>query len=209
MTAVKICGLNDAAGFDAAVEAGADYLGLNFFPASPRYLTPGAAAGLSARHAGGPPRVGLFVNPADADIEAALAAIKLDILQLYVPPARAAGLRARFGLPVWRAVGVATAADFPRSAEGADVLLIEPKPPAGATRPGGNAVSFDHTLIAGWNPPCPWVLAGGLTLENVTQAIRATRARIVDLSSGVERSRGVKDPAKIRAFVAACKATGL
>ena len=206
MTQIKICGVNDAAGFDAIVEIGADYVGFNFFPPSPRYVTPEDAASLSARHAGGPRRVGLFVNPAEADIEAALAAIRLDILQLYVAPARAAGLRARFGIPVWRAVGVAATADLPTGMAGADGLLIEAKAPKEATRPGGNARTFDWSLLSGWTPPGPWALAGGLDAGNVAAAIAATGAPVVDVSSGVELSKGKKDPALIRAFAAAVRA---
>jgi phosphoribosylanthranilate isomerase len=206
MIGVKICGLNDAAGFDAAVAAGADWVGFVFFPASPRAVTPAQAAALSARHAGGPKRVGLFVDPLDADIEAALAALPLDVLQLYVPPARAAELRGRFGRDVWRAVGVTTAAGLPQGGEGVDGYVVEPKPPPGATRPGGNAVSLDWPLLSGWRAPHPWLLAGGLTPDNVAGAIRASGAAAVDVSSGVERAKGVKDPAMIAAFVAAARA---
>jgi phosphoribosylanthranilate isomerase len=206
MIAVKICGLNDEAGFDAAVEAGADYVGLNFFPGSPRAVTPARAAALATRLlAGGPRLVGLFVDPADDEVAAVLGAVPLDILQPYVPPDRAAALRARFARPVWRPVGVAARADLPANCRGADALLIEARPPPGATRPGGNAVSLDWSLLAGWVAPCPWVLAGGLTPDNVAEAIRVTGATTVDVSSGVERSRGVKDPALIRAFVAAAR----
>ena len=205
MTHIKICGLTDDAGFDATISAAVDYVGFNFFPASPRFVSPVRAASLSARHAGGPLRVGLFVNPSEAEIEAVLAAMQLDILQLYTAPERAGALRARFALPVWRAVGVATAADLPADCGGADALLIETKPPAGATRPGGNAASFDWSILAGWSAPYPWALAGGLTPGNVAAAIRITHAAIVDVSSGVESSPGVKDPALIRDFAAAAR----
>ncbi len=206
MTAVKICGIASAEGFDAAVAAGADWLGFVFFPASPRAVTPAQAAALSARHAGGPRRVGLFVEPDDAAIAAALAEVPLDILQLYAPPDRAAAARARFGIPVWRAVVIVARADLPDRAAGIDGLVIEPKPPAGATRPGGNAIVLDWTLTEGWRAPAPWLLAGGLTVANVASAIAASGAPAVDVSSGVERSRGVKDAAMIAAFVAAAKA---
>ncbi len=206
MTKIKICGLNDAAGFDAAVAVGAEYIGLNFFPPSPRYVAPADAAALSARHPGGPLRVGLFVKPEDAEIAAVLAALQLDMLQLYVSAERARDIRARFGLPVWRAVGVTAAADLPDDPEGADGLLIEPKAPADASRPGGNAISMDWSLLDGWRAPCDWMLAGGLTPGNVAAAIRATGAPCVDVASGVERARGVKDPALIAAFAAAARA---
>ena len=209
MTRVKVCGIAGAEAFDAAVAAGADWIGFVFFPPSPRAVTPAQAAALSARHAGGPLRVGLFVDPADDVVASVLATVRLDALQLYVPPARAAALRARFGLPVWRAVGIATRADLPERAEGIDGLVIEPKPPPGATRPGGNAVALDWALTAGWRAPAPWLLAGGLTAGNVGPAIRASGAVAVDVSSGVERGPGVKDPALITAFVAAARsATG-
>ena len=205
MTKVKICGLNDEAGIDAAVGAGADYIGFSFFAASPRFVTPTRAAGLAARHVGGPRRVGLFVNPSEDDIAAVLDAVDLDILQLYTDAMRAAALRARFGRPVWRAVGVAVAADLPGDSGGADALLIESKPPPGANRPGGNATRFDWNLLAGWAAPLPWLLAGGLTPDNVAAAIHATAAPAVDVSSGVEISRGVKDVGLIRAFIAAAR----
>ncbi|HEY3847123.1 MAG TPA: phosphoribosylanthranilate isomerase [Acetobacteraceae bacterium] len=205
---VKICGINDAAAFDAAVAAGADYVGLVFFPPSPRYVTLVQAAALSARHPGGPLRVGLFVDPTDEAITAALDAVRLDILQVYgqvdVP-----GLRARFGMPVWRGVGVDTVADLPGDAGGADALLLEAKAPPTATRPGGNAVRFDWSVLRGWNAPAPWVLAGGLTPDNVAEAIRATGAGTVDVSSGVEQARGVKDAGLVRAFVANARGVAL
>jgi phosphoribosylanthranilate isomerase len=206
MTRLKICGVNDPVAFDTVVEEAVDWLGFVFFPPSPRALTPAQAAALSARHAGGPARVGLFVDATDDDIAAVLAAVKLDVLQVYTTPDRVAAIRARFGLPVWRAVGVATPDDLPRDAGAADALLIEAKPPKEATRPGGNATSFDWSLLVGWQAPCPWLLAGGLTPENVAQAIRVTGAQAVDVSSGVESTRGVKDPARIRAFIRAARA---
>lgn len=203
---VKICGINDAVGFDTVIDAGADWVGFVFFPPSPRYVAPEAAAALSARAPGGPPRVGLFVNPTADQIAATLDVMRLDILQLYGVIDDIAALRTRFGLPIWRAVGVDTAADLPTDSRGADRLLIEAKPPADATRPGGNAVSFDWTLLRGWKSPVPWVLAGGLTPANVAAAIRETGARAVDVSSGVEKAKGVKDPALIRAFIANARA---
>ena len=150
--------------------------------------------------------MGLFVDATDDDIATVLAAVKLDVLQLYGTPDRAAAIRARFGLPVWRTVGVATSDDLPRDAGAADALLIEAKPPKGATRPGGNATSFDWSLLVGWQAPCPWLLAGGLTPENVADAIQMTGAPAVDVSSGVESAPGVKDPARIRAFIRAARA---
>jgi phosphoribosylanthranilate isomerase len=108
---------------------------------------------------------------------------------------------------VWHPVGIATAANLPSSSSGADALLLEAKPPPDATRPGGNAARFDWSLLRGWNPPAPWILAGGLTPANVAEAIRVTGATAVDVSSGVENMRGVKDPALIRAFIANARAS--
>jgi len=197
---VKICGLNSEAAFDAAVAAGADWVGFVFFPPSPRFVTPARAAALSARLTGGPPRVGLFVDTTEAAIAEVLASVPLDILQVYgaVDPA---ALRARFGRTVWRAVGVSAAADLPRQMGGADALLLDAKPPKDATRPGGNASPFDWTIMRGWAAPGPWLLAGGLSVDNVAEAIRLTRPPAVDVSSGVESAPGVKDPDLIRAFV--------
>jgi phosphoribosylanthranilate isomerase len=202
---VKICGLTAAPGLDAAVAGGADWLGFNFFPPSPRYVAPEAAAALVAR-AGATPKVGLFVKPSDAEIEAVLAGVALDILQIYDAAPRAAAIRARFGLPVWLPLGVAARADLPGRIEGVDALLIEAKAPPGATRPGGNAVSFDWTILAGWQAPMPWLLAGGLDAGNVAEAIRASGASAVDVSSGVEREKGVKDPALVADFMRAARA---
>lgn len=207
MTRVKICGINDAVAFDTTIEAGADWIGFNFFPASPRYVTPQQAADLSARSPGGPRRVGLFVNPTSEAIAAALDAVRLDVLQLYGALDLAA-LRARFGLPVWRPVAIGSGRDLPVSAEGAERLLLEAKAPAGATRPGGNATSFDWSLLRGWTAPAPWILAGGLTVDNVAEAVRITGTAAVDVSSGVERTRGVKDPALILEFVANARRAG-
>ncbi len=205
MTRVKICGINDPAARDAARDAGADWLGFVFFPASPRAVTPALAATLTH---GAPSRVGLFVHPTDEAIATTLATVRLDVLQIYDGPERCAALRARFGVPVWRAVGVAEAADLPTEADGVDGFVIEAKPPEGATRPGGNAATFDWPILRGWRAPLPWMLAGGLTPGNVAEAIRGTGAPGVDVSSGVERERGKKDAGLIRAFLAAVRGAG-
>ncbi len=208
-TRVKICGINSADAMDAAVDAGADYVGFVFFPPSPRAVTPAQAAALSERRPGGPARVGLFVDPADDDIAAVLAEVALDILQIYGSPGRAAALRARFGVAAWAAVGVGSASDLPSTAPGVDGLLIEAKAPRDAAQPGGNAQLFDWSILHGWNAPAPWLLAGGLTSDNVAEAVRISGATAVDVSSGVERSRGVKDPALIRAFVKNARAKSI
>ncbi len=201
-TLVKICGINSPAAMDAVADAGADYLGFNFFPPSPRAVTPDEAAALSAYRPGGPARVGLFVDPTDDDVAAVLKSLKLDVLQVHDTPRRAAELRARFGVPVWAVAGVASAADLPTEMPGVDGLLLDAKAPPGAVLPGGNARVFDWSILQGWTAPAPWLLAGGLTPDNVTEAIRISGATAVDVASGVERGRGVKDAALIQAFVA-------
>ncbi len=208
---VKICGIKDAAGFDAAVAHGADLIGLVFFPASPRAVTPAEAGVLSARHAGGPGRVGLFVDPTDAAIAAVLDACPLDLIQLHgsEDAARCAALRARFGVPIMKAIGIAEASDLdvlPDFAPVVDRFLIDAKPPPGAALPGGNAAPFEWRLMAGRAVSKPWLLAGGLTPGNVAEAIRASGAPGVDVSSGVERTRGVKDPGLIAEFIRAARA---
>ena len=206
---VKICGINSAAAVDAAVAAGADWIGFVFFRRSPRAVTPAEAARLSAR-AGSErtatlQRVGLFVDPTEAEIAAVLDAVPLDTLQLYTGAERAAAIRSRFGLPVWRALGVAGRADLPNDLAGADALVIEAKAASDATRPGGNAQRLDWSLLRGWSAPGAWLLAGGLSPGNVVAAIVETGAPAVDVSSGVETVPGSKDPALIRAFIAAVR----
>ena len=190
----------------ASVAAGADWVGFVFFARSPRCVSPPQAAGLSARHPGGPKRVGLFVAPTDDEVEAVLAAMPLDVLQLNVPTDRAVELRRRFGVPVWRALGISARSELPNANGGADAVLIEAKPPPNSTRPGGNAVTLDWSILSGWQPGFDWLLAGGLTPANVANAIRVSGAPAVDVSSGVESSPGVKDAGLIRAFVAAARA---
>lgn len=202
---VKICGINSPDAFDAAADIAADWLGFVFFPRSPRYVTPTQAAALSGRRRGGPLRVGLFVEPTDAEIAAVLAAVRLDLLQLYANSARVRQVRETFGLPVWRAIGVTSSNTLPSVGEGEDALVIEAKPPEGATRPGGNGTALEWSLLAGWSGPGPWLLAGGLTPDNVVAAIAASGARAVDVSSGVERAQGVKDAGLIRRFAEAAR----
>lgn len=205
---VKICGLNDAAAYETAVEAGADYVGFVFFDRSPRYVTAAQAAAIRAVRPGGPPAVGLFVKPAPEDIAAVLETMPLDIFQIYDTPERAREIRARFGRPVWLACGISAQAELAaaeRAGAGLDGLMIESKPPAGATRPGGNATALDWSILSGWQPPLPWLLAGGLTPENVAAAITASGAQAVDVSSGVESAPGVKNPTRIREFIRASR----
>ncbi|MCX8135283.1 MAG: phosphoribosylanthranilate isomerase [Roseococcus sp.] len=207
---VKICGVNSAEALAWAAEAGADFVGFVFFPPSPRAVTPDQAAAISARHPGGPRRVGLFVDPDDATLAATLAAVPLDLIQLHgeETPERVAAVRARFGLPVMKALGIGGEADLAAIASHArvaDRLLLDARPPPGAALPGGNAAPFDWALARRVAIPVPWLLAGGLTPGNVAAALAASGAPGVDVSSGVERARGVKDAALIRAFIAAAR----
>ncbi len=196
MARVKICGINSQDALDAA--CGADWVGFNFYPPSPRFVTPAQAANL----VGGPLRVGLFVAPTNDDIAATLSIASLDILQVYADQRRTGEIRAKFGLPVWRAIGIATSDDLPTASENVDGFVIETKALPGAALPAGNGTPFDWSLLDGWTSPLPWLLAGGLDPANVRAAITESHAPAVDVSSGVERQRGIKDPALIRAFIA-------
>ncbi len=211
----KICGVNAPEAVRAAVAGGASHLGLNFYPPSPRAVTPAQAAALVADLPERPCRVGVFVDPDDAAIAAVLDALPLGMIQLHgqETPARAAEIRARFGRPVMKAIRVAEAADLDAAAAYAEVVdwfLFDARPPAGLTGalPGGNALSFDWRLLAGRRWPVPWMLSGGLDADNVARAVAATGARVVDVSSGVEDRRGHKSPALIAAFLAAVAAIG-
>lgn len=212
MVQVKICGINAEAALDAAAESGADFVGLVFYPPSPRAVTPERAAALIARAPAEPGKVGLFVDPDDQTLARTLAVARLDMLQLHgrETPARVRAVRARFGLPVMKAVKIACAADLDAAAAfetAADWLLFDGVPPADRpdALPGGNAARFDWSLLHGRRFARPWMLSGGLDPDNVAAAIRATGAPCVDVSSGVETRPGVKDPARIRTFVAAAK----
>lgn len=205
MTAqVKICGVRTPADLDAAADAEADWVGYVFFPPSPRAVTPAQAAALDS-HRRGPARVGLFVDPTDEEVARALNAVPLDAIQVHAASERAAALRTRFGVPVWHVAAIGGAGDLPAAAPGVDRLLLDAKPPPGATRPGGNAVPFDWAILQGWAAPASWLLAGGLTPDNVAAAIRVSGAQAVDVSSGVESTRGVKDASLVRAFVTAVR----
>ena len=207
---VKICGIKDMPALEAARHGGADMVGFVFFPPSPRAVTPAEAGLLARSYTDGPKRVGLFVDPDDATLAATLAEVTLDIVQLHgeESPARAGKIRARFGKPVMKALGIGSKADLARLADYADQVdyfLLDARPPPGSVLPGGNALAFDWSLMKGEHPPRPWLLAGGLTPANVAEAIAASGAPGVDVSSGVERARGVKDPAAIAAFITAAK----
>ncbi|WP_347266747.1 phosphoribosylanthranilate isomerase [Paracoccus sp. (in: a-proteobacteria)] len=204
---VKICGLTEPLGLAAAVDAGARYLGFVFFAKSPRHVAPATAAALAAEVPAGVARTGLFVDPDDAALDAVLATVPLDLIQLHgsESPARVAEVKARTGLPVMKAVGVAQPQDLGALWDYglvADMLLIDAKPAPDAALPGGNGLAFDWRLLVGRQIIKPWLLAGGLTPENVHEAIRLTRAPGVDVSSGVESAPGSKDPERIRRFIA-------
>ena len=208
---VKICGMRSVADVEAVARAGAAYAGFNFFPKSPRYLAPPQAREVALAAPIGLAKVALTVNADDAQLDAICDAVPLDMLQLHgtESPERVAQVRAHYGLPVMKAVGVADEADLAALIEyslAADQILIDAKPPKDAVLPGGNGLTFDWRLIAGRRWPVPWMLAGGLTAENVAEAITLTGATQVDVSSGVESAPGVKDPAMIRDFVAAAHA---
>ncbi|WP_299874072.1 phosphoribosylanthranilate isomerase [uncultured Sulfitobacter sp.] len=208
---VKICGVTRPEDIAAVADAGGRYIGLNFFPKSPRYVAPAQAAALAAGTPAGICKVALVVNPTDAALDALVAEVPMDMIQLHgaETPARVAEIKARYGLPVMKAVAIGGPEDLAALdayAAVADQLLVDTKPPKGADLPGGNGLAFDWSLIAGRRWPVPWMLAGGLNAQTVAEAIRVTGARQVDLSSAVERAPGVKDAGLIAAF---CKAAGV
>lgn len=207
-TRAKICGVKTPADIDACARAGAAYLGFNFFAKSPRSVSFDQARELAVQVPVGMARVGLIVNMDDASIRSLTDLVPLDILQLHGGESveRVAEVKAMTGLPVMKVVGVATADDLPKLdqfSDVADMILVDAKAPKGAVLPGGNGVRFDWTLIAGREWSVPWMLAGGLTPENVAEAIAKTGARQVDVASGVESAPGQKDAAKIAAFIQA------
>lgn len=208
MAQVKICGVRRPRDIFAAADAGARYVGMVFFPPSPRAVSPSEAAELSNHVPVGVARVGLFVNPDDAQLTQTLAQVPLDIIQLHGAegPDRVAAVKNLTRLPVMKAVGLSGPADLPALTDYAlvaDMLLVDAKPSAEAGLPGGNGLAFDWRLLVGRRWLRPWMLAGGLTPQNVAEAIRLTGASAVDVSSGVETEPGVKDEGLIRAFVAA------
>ncbi|WP_171125790.1 MULTISPECIES: phosphoribosylanthranilate isomerase [unclassified Ruegeria] len=208
---VKICGLTAPDHVRAAAEAGARYLGFNFFLKSPRYVSPAQAAALMQAVPVGVAKVALVVNASDEELDSITGAAPFDMLQLHGSESvdRVREIKARYGLPVIKVIGVADAEDLAAIDEYSDVadqLLIDAKPPKNAVLPGGNGLAFDWRLLAGrkyWRKP--WMLAGGLNPDNVAEAIRMTGARQVDVASGVESAPGVKDPALISAFIKAAQ----
>ena len=208
---VKICGLATVDDVRACADAGANYMGLVFFQKSPRNITLPAARELALAAPLGLAKVALVGNPSDADLDAITGTVPLDMLQLHggETPERVAEVKARYGLPVMKAVGIADGDDLPKleSYFGvADQILVDAKPPKGGELPGGNGLSFDWRLIAGRRWPCPWMLAGGLTPENVAEAVKMTGAQQVDVSSGVEDAPGQKNAELIQKFVRSSRA---
>lgn len=203
---VKICGLRTAEDVAAAAAAGAGYVGFVFFEKSPRNVSVALARDLAIDVPVGVAKVALTVNADDAFLDELTAAVPLDFLQLHgkETPERVAEVRARYGLPVMKAVGVATAEDLAQLTAYetvADQILVDAKPAKGAALPGGNGIAFDWKLIAGRPWARPWMLAGGLNAQNVAEAIRLTGARQIDVSSGVETAPGIKDQQMIADFV--------
>jgi len=210
---VKLCGLTCAADVAAANNVSAEYVGFVFVQKSPRWVTPAQAAPLAAAVAPGTIKVGLMVNPTDAELDDILAHVPLDMIQLHGGETadRVAEVKARTGLPVMKAVGIATAADVvtARTFETVvDQLLLDAKP-ASEEMPGGNGVAFDWRLLDGQEFAVPWMLAGGLAPHNVAQAVQLTGATMVDVSSGIEAAPGQKDAGKIEAFARAARAASI
>jgi len=209
---VKICGLSTQDTLDAALAAGADMVGLVFFPRSPRNVSLEMAAALASRAAGRATVVALTVDADDAALDAIRATVRPDLWQLHgaETPERVAAVRTRTGLPVMKALGIADAGDLAAIDPYllvADRLLFDAKPPKGGALPGGNGVAFDWSLLAGLDLPRPAMLSGGLDASSVARALAITGLPGVDVSSGVERAPGDKDPARMAAFVAAARGT--
>ncbi len=208
---VKICGLKTPEALDVALESDADLVGFVFFAPSPRHLGLAAARALGGRVKGRAGKVALTVDADDQTLAAVVEALKPDMLQLHgvETPERVAAVRARFGLPVMKAIPVAERKDLARIdlyKKVADRLIFDARAPQDATRPGGLGTPFDWALLKGVDPGIPFMLSGGLHADNVIEALRVTRAPGVDVSSGVERAPGEKDADKIRDFIRAARA---
>jgi phosphoribosylanthranilate isomerase len=213
MTEIKICGLREAETLDAALEAGADYIGLVFFKPSPRNIAVAEATVLADRARGRARVVALVVDPAEAALAEIAATVRPDVVQFHgsESPDFIAAFRTGFSGEVWKAVLVESAADVEAAraySSAVDRILFDARPPREATRPGGNGESFDWTILSGLDLGKPFVLSGGLNPDNVVEAVQIAGPGVVDVSSGVERATGIKDPAKIRAFVDAVRGAG-
>ena len=208
--AIKICGISTVEALDAAIEARANYVGFVFFPPSPRHVDGHAASALAMRGGERIGRVGLFVDADDGLIAESVKAGRLGALQLHgkETPDRVAEVRARFELPVWKAISVASASDVERAEtyrDVADLLLFDAKTPDDAALPGGMGLRFDWSLLDGWKGRPGWGLAGGLAPQTVAGAIQQSRPPLVDTSSGVESAPGVKNASLIHAFCDAAR----
>jgi len=206
--AAKICGLSTAEALHAAIRGGARFVGFMFYPASRRNVTPELAAALAGLVPEGVTRVGVFVDPTEAELSGVLGRVPLDLLQLHgsETPRHVADVKARFGKPVMKVIPIAGSEDPEKAApylEVADWLLFDAKPPRGDPKalPGGNGLAFDWQLLGGRRWSRPWMLSGGLTVKNVAEAVETTHARAVDVSSGVEIKPGLKDLDKIEEFL--------
>ncbi|MFV0294678.1 MAG: phosphoribosylanthranilate isomerase [Hyphomicrobiaceae bacterium] len=209
---IKICGLKTPEALAAALQAGADYIGLVFFPPSPRNIPLADARVLADATRGRARIVALTVDPDDDLLAAIVASVKPDLIQLHgnETPERVAQIRSTFATPVMKAIKVATAADAARALDygkAADLILFDARPPKGAVLPGGNGVPFDWHALDDVKGRVSYMLSGGLTPENVANAIHATGATAIDVSSGVEGRPGEKDPDLIQAFIAAARVT--
>jgi len=210
--AIKICGVTTPEAVDAVNAIEADMVGLNFFPKSPRYVTPQQACDLAAGLTSSVQSVALVVNAHDDELDTIVAGAAPNIIQVHgsETPERVAQIKARFGLPVIKALPVETAGDIEKARlyeDAADWLLFDAKPPKSLDNalPGGNGLVFDWRLLTGFTSHCPWMLSGGLDADNVAEAIRISGARAVDVSSGVESQPGLKDPQRIKDFAAAVR----
>jgi phosphoribosylanthranilate isomerase len=205
---VKICGITTKDSLMASIDAGAAYIGFNFFEKSPRYLSIPTVKELIQYVPVGVCKVGLWVNPTDAELDEMLAVVPIDMIQLHGSETvdRVAQIKETYGLPVMKVIGVSDENDLSQVSgyeDVADQILLDAKPPKGAVLPGGNGLAFDWKLIAGRRFAVPWMLAGGLVPENVAEAVRLTGVQQVDVSSGVEASVGVKDSQLISDFIRA------
>jgi phosphoribosylanthranilate isomerase len=209
---IKICGLSTPETLDAALNAGADLVGFVRYPKSPRHVSLDLGHRLSLQAKGRAQRVVLLVNAGDEEIAQAVEALNPDLLQLHgsESPERVAEIRSMTGRPVMKAVGIAEAADLEALhpyARGGDPILLDAKPPrTPSALPGGNGLSFDWRLLNGLDPALSFMLSGGLNPDNVADAIRLTKPKAVDVSSGVESGPGLKDPVRIEAFIKAARA---
>ncbi|MDR6291512.1 MULTISPECIES: phosphoribosylanthranilate isomerase [Inquilinus] len=211
----KICGIRTPEVLEAAAKHGARWVGFNFYPPSPRSVAPDLGAELARMVPTGLRSVGLFVDPADDELEAVLGRVPLDMIQLHggETPERVAEIKARWAMPVMKAIKIATVEDLaaiPAYAAVSDRLLFDAKPPKGVVSlPGGNGLAFDWSILSGRTWAKPWMLAGGLTEANVAEAVARTGATVVDVSSSIEERPGHKTPERVERFLAAVRAVAV